>query len=333
MPESKVESRESRTCESCRVAWPSTLNPQRSTLNQSRAFTLVEILVVVVLMALIVLALMAVFNSTQAAFRASLTQADVLEGGRNVMGLVKNDLESVTPSYLQTTNFYTAVSNHFVQPLAGGSASRSSVMEDVFFIARENQTWKGVGYFVRSNLLDSGTVGMPGVLYRFETNNSVAQFRQNPGGMYAMFDRLRRGPSKSGPGFNATPGSLPTSVSRILDGVMTFKVRFYDTNGVWINTNLVANYGTFTVTNANISVYPTNSFTGGEPAVLFMVSNALPVAVEVELGVLEDRALQRAESLADSYPALTNYLAQQAGKVHLFRQRFPIRNVDPSAYQ
>ena len=67
-----------------------------------------------------------------------------------------------------------------------------------------------------------------------------------------------------------------------------------------------------------------------------MYSNTLPAAVEVELGVLEDRSIQRAESLPDGAAvswARSNYLAQQAGKVHLFRQRFPIRNVDPSAYQ
>jgi hypothetical protein len=29
----------------------------------------------------------------------------------------------------------------------------------------------------------------------------------------------------------------------------------------------------------------------------------------------------------------SNYLAQQAGKMHVFRQRVWIRNVDPSAYQ
>ncbi len=66
-----------------------------------------------------------------------------------------------------------------------------------------------------------------------------------------------------------------------------------------------------------------------------MFSNALPAAVEVNLGILEDRTIQRAESLLDVSPvwARSNYLAQQAGKVHLFRQRFPIRNVDPSVYQ
>jgi hypothetical protein len=66
-----------------------------------------------------------------------------------------------------------------------------------------------------------------------------------------------------------------------------------------------------------------------------MFSNTLPASVEIQLGILEDRTIQRAESLPDLTPvwARSNYLAQQAGKVHVFRQRFPIRNVDPSAYQ
>jgi hypothetical protein len=284
------------------------------------AFTLVEILVVVVLMALIVLALMAVFSSTQAAFRASITQTDVLEGGRSVMGLIKSDLEPMTPCFLNTPNFYAAVSNSFTQPLTGSSASRTYVMEDVFFITRENQTWKGIGYFVRSNLLVSGIVGTPGVLYRFETNNSVAQFARDPNAMFVTYDQARTG----------NMGNNPTNgISRILDGVMAFKVRAYDTNGIWMTTNVVVNNGAST----NVWAYPTNSSTGGEPSVFYMLSNALPAAVEVELGVLEDRALQRVESLGGSFQAQTNYLAQQAGKVHLFRQRIPIRNVDPSAYQ
>ena len=278
-----------------------------------------EILVVVVLMALIVLALMAVFSSTQTAFRASLTQTDVLEGGRSVMGLIKSDLEPMTPSFLNETNFfpnfYAAVSNSFTQPLTGSSVSRANVMEDVFFITRQNQTWKGVGYFVRSNLFVSGMVGTPGVLYRFETNYSVSQFARlapTVNGPFAAYNLARWG-------VNPTNG-----VSRILDGVMAFKVRAFDTNGLWITTT--TNYV------GNVNLVATNT-AYGEVAWYSFYSNALPVSVEVELGVLEDRALQRVESLGGSFQAQTNYLAQQAGKVHLFRQRFPIRNVDPSAYR
>jgi hypothetical protein len=294
---------------------------------------LIEILVVVVLMSFIILALMAVFNGTQTAFRASLTQSDVLEGGRSTMGLVKSDLEGMTPSYLNTPtfaansypvpNFYAAASNNFMQPLTGSSASRSSVMEDVFFITRENQTWKGVGYFVRSNILSSGQIGTPGVLYRFETNYTAAQFAQwaqTPAGPFAAYDMARQ-------------GFYPTNigVSRILDGVMAFKVRAYNANGIWMTTNEVVNQGAIT----NVLSYPTNSLTAvtGDPSAFYMYSNALPASVEIELGVLEDRALQRVESLNGSFQAQNNYLAQQAGKVHVFRQRVWIRNVDPSAYQ
>jgi hypothetical protein len=62
-----------------------------------------------------------------------------------------------------------------------------------------------------------------------------------------------------------------------------------------------------------------------------MFSNTVPASVEVELGVLEDRTLQRAESLSGAVQ--TAYLWNHAGQVHIFRQRAWIRNVDPSAYQ
>jgi type II secretory pathway pseudopilin PulG len=308
---------------------------RKSKIENGGAFTLIEVLVVVVLMSFIILALMAVFNGTQTAFRASITQTDVLEGGRATMGMIKSDLEGMTPSFLNTPNFvvgtdrvpnfYAGATNSFMQPLTGSSASRVNVMEDVFFITRENQTWKGVGYFVRSNILNSAQVmvGTPGVLYRFETNYSASQFArfaQTQYGPFAAYDLAR----------TTTNG---VGVSRILDGVMAFRVRAYDTNGIWMTTNVVVVVnGT---TNLIVLAYPTNSLTAvtGDPAAIYMYSNALPASVEIELGVLEDRALQRVESLNGSLQAQNNYLAQQAGKVHVFRQRVWIRNVDPSAYQ
>jgi hypothetical protein len=70
-----------------------------------------------------------------------------------------------------------------------------------------------------------------------------------------------------------------------------------------------------------------------------MFSNTVPAAVELQLGVLEDRALSRAESLGipNSWPSASaaqwNYLTNRSGSVHLFRQRVTIQNVDPTAYQ
>src|SRR5208282_4111864 len=74
-----------------------------------RAFTLIELLVAITLLSLIVLALMAVFNSTQTAFRASVTQTDVLEGGRAAMDMMTSDLRQMAPSqgYYSSSDFVT----------------------------------------------------------------------------------------------------------------------------------------------------------------------------------------------------------------------------------
>ena len=62
------------------------------------AFSMVELLVAMTLLSLIVLVLMTVFNSTQRAFRSSVTQTDILEGSRAAMDLMTADLRNLTPS-------------------------------------------------------------------------------------------------------------------------------------------------------------------------------------------------------------------------------------------
>lgn len=60
----------------------SPIENRESKIENAGGFSLIEILVVITLLSLIVVALMAVFNSTQTAFRSSVTQTDVLEGGQ-----------------------------------------------------------------------------------------------------------------------------------------------------------------------------------------------------------------------------------------------------------
>ena len=168
MNQSRVQSRESRACEGRPVALPSTLGPRPST-----GFTLVEMLVTLALLSLIVLALMTVFNSTQKAFRASLTQTDILESGRLAMGLIASDLEAMTPSsnpvntnlpnflYAWDTNenhnfnFYANTNSGYaplIQSLTASSAQRTNLLESFFSLSRQNiggsPTWVGTGYYV-----------------------------------------------------------------------------------------------------------------------------------------------------------------------------------------
>src|ERR1051326_8535057 len=118
------------------------------------AFTLTEVLVVMALLSVIVLGLMATFSQTQRAFRLGMMQTDVLESGRLVTDMVGRELEQMAPSYANTNafspNFYGQLmdaQNTSWQPVAGGSIPRTNLLEDVFFLKRENQTWTGLGYF------------------------------------------------------------------------------------------------------------------------------------------------------------------------------------------
>lgn len=323
-------------------SWAPDLDTRHSSLVTRHAFTLVEILMVVVLLSLIVLALMAVFNSTQAAFRAGITQTDVMEGGRSVMGLIKSDLEEMTPSLGQsnidlTGGYYGFVptnapvnftvqlnqyqfqsgSDPLAQSLAGSSSNRVNVLQKFFFITRQNTTWTGVGYFV-----DTASSNYFNPLYRFAMTTNVAAANA-PWGLYGAFLTNSLLPVP----VNATNLGL----SHLVDGVVQLTVRPYDPDGYWMTatTNIYWYAGTsHGTTNRNVwFAAPAWGEVG-----CYMFSNTVPAAVSLELGVLEDRAIQRAESIGIPVTQ-SNYLAQQAAKVHLFRQRIPIRNVDPSAYQ
>src|SRR5664279_660008 len=196
------------------------------------AFSFIEIMVVVALLSAIILGLMAMFNQTQRAFRLGMSQTDVLESGRIGTDMIAREIEQVTPTDLIRTNtsfedgnlnavpcFYIETTNASLQSLpggklAGGNPFRTNVMQDLFFMIRQNQTWTGIGYFVRTNQNRNpalpGDIGAAGTLYRFETNNTVAQFIKNPGGMFAAFVKLRSG--------IAYP-----NVSKVLDGVVHFR--------------------------------------------------------------------------------------------------------------
>ena len=290
----------------------------------ANGFTLIEVMVVVVLLSLIVLALMAVFNSTQAAFRASVTQAGVLDDGRAAMDLMAADLRAMAPSRGRfditngAVNFYARVAafaappSPLVQPMVGGNSVRTNVLEYFFILSRGNQNgvpmWYGVGYAVATNAPD----GSPYALYRFATNHPVA----------AVDPALIAQDFFSGFLANVSGGS------HLLNGVVDLTVRAYNPGGYWM-TNLYQFNGSQWVTNQNIAF--ASPIYGEVGFVMF--SNTLPASVEIEMGVLEDRALQRAESLSGSPQAQGRYLAGAAGAVHVFRQRVAIPNVDPAAYQ
>jgi type II secretory pathway pseudopilin PulG len=279
------------------------------------AFSLVEIMVVVVLLSLVVLALMAVFSSTQRAFRASVTQSDVLEGSRAAMQLMSSDLRGLTPSYGGSNgavnlgvfgNYsYSTAYRPLLQSLPGTGVLRTNLLNYFFCLGRENTKWTAVGYVVVNT---NAAPLYP--LYRFYAETNVVN---SPLTLYGLFS-------------SSVANGQWTNMSHIIDGVVHMTVRAFDTNGVWIN-----NYNFTQPYNHALNTELFSTAYGEQP--FYMFSNAVPAAVELELGVLEDRALARADSLSQNSLMQSNYLSGQAGAVHLFRQRVTIPNVDPSAYQ
>jgi type II secretory pathway pseudopilin PulG len=267
-----------------------------SAVRACPAFSLIEIMVVVSLMTVIILGLMAMFGQTQKAFRGSMTQVDVLASGRATMDLLTRELEQIKPSYLfNVTNFYVTRTNVFplVQPLPGTTESRTNVLEEFYFLTQENQQWSGIGY--RVSTPDAGV----GTLYRFYTNAPAT----NIANLSSYFKN-----------------SALANLNRIADGVVHLRVRAYTTNGYLVVGS----------TNANVTVR-SDPTVKGEIQYSFL-SNALPAYLELELGILEQRTLERVRSIPNA-AAQRTFLENHAGQVHLFRQRIPVRNVDPTAYQ
>ncbi len=292
-------------------------------------FSLVEVLVVVSLLSLIVLALMAVFSSTQRAFRSAVTQTDVLEGGRAAVDMIASDLRTLTPSggesnnfsgpvYYPPVNFFAADNNQssalvyspLLQSLPGVSdpnIQRTNVLNYFFVLGRENTRWTGTGYAV--NVTNATSLYS---LYRFYAETNI---QSSPYGLFSAF-------------IAAVNVGQWTNLSRVMDGVVHLTVRAYDPNGYRMTNSYQFHDGVVT-TNQNVLFF---SPAWGEVG-FYMFSNTVPAAVQLEIGVMEDRAIARAESLPHNSTAQLNYLRAQAGKVHLFRQRVNIPNVDPTAYQ
>jgi len=312
-----------------------------------RAFTLTEILVTVALLSFIVLGLFAMFNQTQRAFQASMTQSDILEAGRAVTEMIPPELEQIAPSLGNAVNFSAAMIPNtapLIQFLPGTippstPQQRTNFLEDCFLLLRQNQTWIGIGYCVRTNDATghlwlpevlSGQLGA-GTLYRYTTSTNVLLTNglpADPGQLYALFKTASQ------------IGSAAIS-NRICDGVVHFRLRAFATNGFPLfydgfHTNACFRTNSLTVGGSLVRQTLTvpNFGCPDNWSTLYFWSNAVPAAVELELGLLEQSAWDRYNSIPSPAARLT-YLQRDdtSSRVHLFRQRIPIPNVDPSAYQ
>jgi type II secretory pathway component PulJ len=282
------------------------------------AFSLIEIMITTALLSLIILGLLAMFTQTQRAFRQSMTNADVMEAGRALVDMITRDLEQITPSRMAfTTNYFAEIPRGFkvlTQGLAGTGQPggrqdlRTNVVQRIFFLTQANQDWVGIGYQVIPDTTSSSWIG---TLYRYSTNGSRYTAYYLPTAfLQAPLARL----------------------DRIADGIVHLRLRAFATNGLpimpagfQINPNQYLRIKNAT-NYMDIGPYTPDQVNS------YFVSNAVPAYLELELGIMEPRIVERFKSIGNP-TAQYEYLSNHVAQVHLFRQRIPIRNVDFSAYQ
>jgi hypothetical protein len=332
-------------------AEPDPFTESRVTSPASRhAFTLVEILVAVGLMSFIILGLLMMFSQTQRAFMSSMTQVDVLEGGRDVMDMIAGDVANMTPSELPyTLNFYADINDLCPNPLVGGLPGstfvRSNLMQKFFFLTKNNLTWNAIAYQV----IPDDSTGSVGSLYRFSTTN------MSPYASSSLTAYLTNRISYPNIVFtNAGAYGLCSNANKLADGIVHFRVRVFATNGFPLTVPVVPNsqagmwgwpayFRASGVPTLGASLPPSNQIANAyaisrwpaywptEPMGYKFWSNAMPAEIEIELGVLEPKLLKTYQGLG-SIPAQVAYLSNHTANVHLFRQRIHLENVDPKAY-
>jgi len=277
-------------------------------VRHGRGFSLIEIMVTVTLLAVIILGLVTMFNQTQRAFTTSLNQVDVLEGGRTAADMIAREMEQNVPCYysgvfnfdVNPPQFSTNI--NYVWPLANPPDVRTNVMEQLFFLTRYNQQWNAVGFEVEPDSLANGV----GTLYRYSSNNVPPANLANQLNIFASARSLL---------------STNTNFNRIIDGVVDFRIRTFNING-----NVIIGRNTALTITAITNQNSQNEFS------YQFRNNAVPAYVEVELGILETRTLERYRSYSNNPSLALSYLTNHAAQVHIFRQRIPIRAVDTAAY-
>lgn len=288
----------------------------------------------VAIMTVIVIGLYTVFDATQKALRTTIAQVDTLEGVRAASDLLVRDLEAATPVKVANTNWtsFAVTLNPFAVPIPLEGLNKSSgtllltALQDVFFVTRQNDTWTAIGYWVGP--VNTNQVGQQisvGRLYRFtyETNGAAFAYTN----LYARFD----GPSRI------------RDSQLVMDGVIHLRAIAYDYAGnrLVVNPTLDDPPETREAEDTLNRLYPNVASRSWfldprDPGIRNRTAYRFrqvtfppfPTTLELELGVLEPQVVTRAASIPN-VDASRAFLARQAGSVHFFRHRIPLRNAPP----
>jgi hypothetical protein len=284
---------------------------QRRVVLPVAAFTVLELMVAVGSMTLIVLVLYGIFDQTQRAMRGNMAQVDVLEGARAATDMIVHDLEQMSASEMAgTTNLHVRLlTAPALLGMNGVPQVQDLALQEFFFLNRLGRDVRQIGYMVLP--YRAGNIEHPvGTLYRVVLSNHVSQVTSNGlSGRYFLERNL------------LLQNRTNALFQRVTDGVVHFRLRAFDTNGIpiWRSDPFTNN------------IYAIRDPLSGprrvdDPfEVLYaFLDRALPAHVELEIGILEPQVFEQIKSMPN--PAMAyRHLTNQAPRVHLFQQRIPIR--------
>lgn len=304
------------------------------TSREKQALTVMELLVSVAVMTVIVIGLYSMFAYTQNALRVNVSQVDVLESGRIATGMMARDMEDVMACNVSgTVNIHVVpTTNRFdtirvIPPLRQlelnekvelpKNVLRINVLQEIFFLTNFKNSWTGIGYRVMEAPSGVGTL----YRYSYTTNlHGLTNVTYNPRTWFGE-TRLFSNPS------------ISTNLHRVADGVIHLRFTAYDrlgrrldaTSSEYVLTNSFPNYGG----RHDAVSRSSSSLVAGRDTLnqtsFFFFNDGLPAYVELELGIFEPEAFKQFSSLPVNSSLANDFLRQRANKVHLFRERIPIR--------
>ena len=255
-----------------------------------RAMSLIEIMVAMALLTVIMLGLFSAFYHTQRALKMSGSQTDVLEGGRATLSLLVRELQEMAASHESNClnlMISTPTGGGLDVPVPGDVERQTNVLQDAFFMIRDNDVWSGISYFITIKGEGVGTL-----------------WRQT-----AATNRLTNANCRLADLYAATTNA---PVGRVADGIVHISVRAFDVNGMEYAP------GKFYTASTNIVVQNDG---------LEFYNETLPAWIDVELGIVDPQVYRQFKNISPTSPAGgVNFLRSQAGKMYLFRQRINIRN-------
>ncbi len=324
----------------------------RTRIRNSRAFTLLELMVAVSVMTLVIYTLYALFNQTQMALRKNAAQVDVNEGGRAAMEMIVRELSQMeTSGYPAITDPRTLLtysgSKSFHSRITPGNSAlllayqsdaltpegddedlaegfRTNILQDFTFTGRGDS-----GFFVTSYRVIGAADGI-GTLARYRTNGTLRVTAPGQAllNKTELFNRFFFDPIVSATNILFEP---------IVAGVIHFRISpydqlgrplghgslYYDPLGLNLERLGAAGQALFPVATNQPVDGTLMQDRDGQSQVQFY--GALPDYFDLEMAVVEPQVLEQVRALPKATQA--NFLGRQIGKVTLFRQRIPIRDM------